>query len=392
VDALWVVKIEPVLRARFPNATPEDLKRAHGFAYGGAIIQDLGYYPHGSEQFSDLTHYVRTGDFIKALIDESQTLEEYAFAIGALSHYVADLDGHRYATNVAEPILYPKLEKKYGKFITYEQNPLAHLKTEFGFDVLEVAQGNFAPQAYHDFIGFYVANGSLERAFHDTYGLNLQDVFKDFKKAVGSYRRAVSRTIPTATRIAWAQKQKDIQKAQPGITRRRFVYVMSRSSYEKAWGKDYDRPTLGDRFLAVLLKLLPPIGPLKALQFKMPTPQVQTLFMASFTRAADQYRGKLQEAQEHRLSLPNENYDVGAVTPPATYRLDDDVRAYWLKKLAEKNFQTITPEIRGNLLAYYQNLNAPFDTKRHAKNWQELLTQLNQLKQTHPGAEVVASR
>src|SRR5690242_18057127 len=196
VDALWDIKLKPILLERFPNSTPQELKKAHGFAYGGAIIQDLGYYPHGSKQFSDLTHYVRTGDFIIALVHESHDLNELAFALGALSHYVSDLDGHRFATNVAEPILYPKLQRKFGNVITYEDNPLGHLETEFGFDVLEVAKGNFAPQAYHDFVGFYVAKPVLQRGFHDTYGLDLQDVFKDFDRAVESYRHAVSNTIP----------------------------------------------------------------------------------------------------------------------------------------------------------------------------------------------------
>ncbi|HEY7304804.1 MAG TPA: zinc dependent phospholipase C family protein, partial [Bryobacteraceae bacterium] len=343
--------------------------------------QDLGYYPHGSKKFSDLTHYVRTGDFIVALISESQNLNDYAFALGALSHYVSDLDGHRYATNVAEPMLYPKLESKYGNVITYEQDPLAHLMTEFGFDVLEVAKGNFAPQAYHDFIGFYVAKDVLRRAFRDTYGLELQDVFgDDFDRAIGSYRRDVSKTIPKATRIAWAQKKDEIQKAQPGVTKRRFIYVMRRSSYERNWGKDYDRPTTGERILAFLLRLIPPIGPLRALRFKMPTPPVENLFRASFNRSAGQYRERLREAERNALSLPDANYDVGTITPPGAYRLGDEACAYWLDRLARKNFNGVTPEIRASLLVYYSNLDAPITTKRDHKKWSRLLAELHALK------------
>jgi hypothetical protein len=381
IDALWDVELKPVLVARFPNATSQELKVAHGYAYGGAIIQDLGYYPHGSKKFSDLTHYVRTGDFIVALISESQNLNDYAFALGALSHYVSDLDGHRYATNVAEPMLYPKLESKYGNVITYEQDPLAHLMTEFGFDVLEVAKGNFAPQAYHDFIGFYVAKDVLRRAFRDTYGLELQDVFgDDFDRAIGSYRRDVSKTIPKATRIAWAQKKDEIQKAQPGVTKRRFIYVMRRSSYERNWGKDYDRPTTGERILAFLLRLIPPIGPLRALRFKMPTPPVENLFRASFNRSAGQYRERLREAERNALSLPDANYDVGTITPPGAYRLGDEACAYWLDRLARKNFNGVTPEIRASLLVYYSNLDAPITTKRDHKKWSRLLAELHALK------------
>ena len=380
VDAMWDVQLKPLLLARFPKSTPEELKKAHGFAYGGAIIQDMGYYPHGSPEFSDLTHYVRTGDFIMALIAEAQDLNELAFALGAMSHYMGDLDGHRFATNVAEPMLYPNLQKKYGKFITYEQNPPAHLKTEFGFDVLEVAKGNFAPQAYHDFIGFYVSKTDLQKGFRDTYGLDLDDVFDDFDRAVESYRRAVSKTIPKATRVAWAGKQQEIQASDPGMTRKRFVYVMKRSSYERNWGKQYDRPGLGDRILAFILRLLPPIGPLKDLRFKMPTPQVEKLYMESFTRATMQYGSVLKQAQARTLHLDDPNYDVGIYTPPGTYFLQDKVQAYWVRKLSEKKFATVTPDIRQEILRYYANLDAPLATKKRNKDWRELLAALQELK------------
>lgn len=380
VDALWDMKLKPVLLARFPDSTGEELKKAHGYAYGGAIIQDLGYYPHGSEQFSDLTHYVRTGDFIIALISEAKNLNELAFALGALSHYVSDLDGHRFATNVGEPLLYPRLERKFGNFITYEDNPGGHLKTEFGFDVLEVAKGNFAPEAYHDFIGFYVSKDVLQRAFRDTYGLELQDVFKDFDRAIASYRGAVSNTIPKATRIAWAARKNEIQKSNPGITRRRFVYVMRRSSYERNWGKQYDRPSMGERILALILKIVPPIGPLKALRFKMPTPEVEDLFMKSFERSAAQYGRLLDDTTTHSLDLPDKNYDVGTATPAGAYRMADDVQAFWLHLLAKKGFSTVTPAVRLELLNYYSDLNAPIHTKKNGKQWKQVLTELGQLK------------
>lgn len=380
VDALWDGELKPVLLAKFPNSTPEELKKAHGFAYGGAIIQDLGYYPHGSEQFSDLTHYVRTGDFIVALVNEARDLNELAFALGALSHYVSDLDGHRFATNVGEPMLYPKLRRKYGDVITYADNPAGHLKTEFGFDVLEVAKGNFAPQAYHDFIGFHVSKTVLQKGFRDTYGLDLQDVFKDFDRAIESYRRSVSKTIPMATRVAWAEKSSEIQQSEPGITRERFVYVMSQSSYERNWGKQYDRPTSGDRVLAFVVRLLPPIGRLKDLKFKMPTATVEKLFMQSFDRASKQYGETLEEARGNTLQLENKNYDVGVVTPAGAYRLDDDVQAFWLDLLAKKGFRTVTPPMAAELLSYYSDLNAPINTKKHPDKWRQLVTELAALK------------
>lgn len=380
VDAMWDVKIKLILLKNYPTATPEQLKTAHGYAYGGAIIQDLGYYPHASARFSDLTHYVRTGDFIASLIRDSDSLNDLAFALGALSHYVGDMDGHRYATNVGEPILYPEMKKKFGPVVTYEDSPSRHLKTEFGFDVLEVARANFAPQAYHDVIGFYVAKDLLERAFHDTYGLDLKDVFFSFDLAVSSYRSAVSRTIPMATRIAWSQRKDEIQRVQPGATHRHFVYLIKRSSYEKEWGKRLDEPNGFEKFLGWLLKLLPPIGPLKALRLKMPTPQVEQLFMASFDRAVKQYTSVLDDEQANHLKLENANYDVGAVTPAGVYRMNDDTQAFWLHKLAEKKFATVTPEIAHELNNFYSDLSKPINTKKKKKDWEQTLAELQGLK------------
>ncbi len=380
VDAMWDKELQPILQAKYRNLTPESLKNAHAYAYGGAILQDLGYYPHGSAHFSDLTHYVRTGDFVLSLLANAKDPNEFAFALGALSHYTSDIDVHRFATNRAEAMLYPKLARKFGPVVTYEQDPAAHLKTEFGFDVLEVARGNFSPQAYHDFIGFNVAAPLIGRAFLATYGFDLKSMFPDFERAVGSYRRTVSRTIPMATRTAWAQKSHEIQGAQPGMTQRKFIYLMSRSSYEQEWGKQYDLPTTSDRALALALKLLPPIGPLRALRFKMPTPAAEKLFMQSFSRAAAQYRTQLDALSQGSLRLPNLNYDLGQLAPPATYALEDKAYAYWLEQLAIAHYEQVTPPIRADILNYYCNLDAPFKTKKHERDWTALLGRLQQLK------------
>ena len=146
----------------------------------------MGYYPFGSHFFSDLTHYVRSGDFVAALINESQDLNEYAFALGALAHYAADNAGHRMATNLSVPILYPELGTKFGKSVTYWDNPDSHIRTEYGFDVWQVSQGRYAPDGYKAFIGFEVSKPLLERAFRDTYGLEKKDVFGNLDLALGS--------------------------------------------------------------------------------------------------------------------------------------------------------------------------------------------------------------
>ena len=211
IDVAWEPTLVPLLKKRFPQAGPEDLRKAHAFAYGGAIIQDMGYYPFGSKFFTDLTHYVRTGDFVTNMIGEARSLEEYAFALGALSHYYSDNLGHSQATNKAVPLVYPELQAEFGPVVTYEEDPISHVKMEFGFDVLQVARGNYAPEAYQDFIGFEVSKEVLERAFAKTYGLELNKQFVSLELAIGTYRRTVSTLIPDLTRAAWRMKKSDIR-------------------------------------------------------------------------------------------------------------------------------------------------------------------------------------
>ena len=336
IDAAWDMNIRPLLLKRFPNATQEQLKEAHGFAYGGAIIQDMGYYPHGSFFFSDLTHYVRSGDFVLALIRDSNDLDGYAFALGAMAHYAADNDGHPIGTNRAVPVLYPKLQKKYGDTVTYEQDKLAHVKTEFGFDVLEIAQGRYAPDSYHDFIGFGVSVTLLEQAFQETYGLDLKSVLTDEEKVLGSYRRDVSKLLPQATRVAWSLKKDEILKDQPSQTRKKFLYNLSRASYQKNWGKNYQPPTLWENFLAFLARLIPKFGPLKVLQLKMPTPATEKMFETSFNATLDRYRKLLGQINSGEPDLPNDNFDTGKITGPGQYQMNDETQAKLLDALAKQ--------------------------------------------------------
>jgi hypothetical protein len=380
IDAAWETHIKSLLLKKFPRATEEDLSRAQAYTYGGAIIQDMGYYPYGNPFFSDLTHYIRSGDFIQALLRDAKDLNEYAFAVGALAHYAADNDGHRLGTNRAVPILYPNLRKKYGDSVSYEDNRLAHVKTEFGFDVLEIARERYAPDSYHDFIGFEVSRAVLDQAFLETYGLELKDVLLNEDKALSSYRRDVSKLIPKATRIAWHLKKDEIKDDVPDATKRRFLYNLSRSNYEHEWGKDYRKPNPGERFLAFLFRLVPKFGPLKVLQFKTPTPQTEQMFEASFNATLDRYRKLLTELREGQIDLPNDNFDVGESTGPGKYRLNDQAHAQLLDKLAGNKFAGVTTEVKAELLYFFAEADAPYATKRDAKAWASVQVQLQELK------------
>jgi hypothetical protein len=379
IDSTWDSAIKPLLLKRFPAATADDLAQAHAYAYGGCIIQDLGYYPFGSKFFSNLTHYVRSGDFILNLIRESQDLDEYAFALGALSHYAADNDGHTVAVNLAVPLLYPKLGRKFGRLVTYADDPFTHAKTEFAFDVFQAARGRYASAAYKSFIGFEVAKPVLQRAFEDTYGMSLEKVFLDVDLAIGSYRRAVGTILPAMTRVAWQIKKQEIRKDLPSITRKNFLYNLSRSSYRKNWGSTYRRPGIRSKILAVLFRFLPKVGPLRPLAFKRLTPETENMYMASFNATIDRYRALLAEQNAGRLKLPNDNLDVGTLTEAGKYTLADAAYSELLHKL-QGHYTEAPPELRSDILAFYHDLGAPNATKADAGDWARVLQELDQLQ------------
>jgi hypothetical protein len=382
IDTVWKDNIQPLLLKRFPGSDEESLRKAHGYAYGGAIIQDMGYYPFGNAFFSDLTHYVRSGDLIMNLLAEAGNLNEYAFALGSMAHYAADTSGHQDATNKSVPMLYPKLRRRFGNVITYADDKTSHMKVEFGFDVSQVAQGNYAASAYHDFIGFEVAQSLLERAFAKTYGLDLSKLLHE-ELAIGTYRFAVKSIFPTLTRAAWDLKKNDILKAQPSMTKRKFVYNLSRASYHKEWGKNYERPGFRARFIAIMFRVLPKVGPFKAFAFHPPTPATETLFMKSVNETLAEYRGLLAAQGQDSLKLPNRNFDTGESIKPGKYRLADDAYAKLLDKL---NGKPVPAELRADILAFYSDMNAPFETKKDEKAWAKVLRDLEALKAQEPAA------
>src|ERR1035437_2482406 len=379
VDLLWTDEIRPLLLKRYPGLSEDQLKEAHAYAYGGAVIQDLGYYPFGSTEFSNLVHYVRSGDFVRELLLESQDANEYAFALGALSHYASDIAGHP-AVNQAVAIAYPKLQAKFGGSVRYAQDRTAHLKTEFGFDTLQVAKNRYASQQYHDFIGFQVSEPLLERVFPVVYGIELKDVLKNENLAVGTYRFFISSLIPQMTQVALKTHKKELIRETPDFAQQKFLYRLSRSDYERVWGKTYTKPGFGTRTLAALLKFIPKVGPLKGMGFNNPTPQTEDLYIKSINTTTDQYRAFLEKVRTRKLVLPNRDLDSGEVTKAGEYSLADESYAALLSELSANQFNLTSPQLRGNILDFYSELALPIETKKDASRWQEVLADLDQLK------------
>jgi hypothetical protein len=380
VDLMWNDQIQPLLLKRFPGATEADLQKAHAYAYGGCVLQDMGYYPFGNKYFSDLLHYVRSGDFVEALLQDSSDLNEYAFALGALSHYSSDNSGHP-AINRVVALEFPKLRKKYGDSVTYADDPKAHIRTEFGFDMVQVAKNRYTSDRYHDLIGFEVSKPLLERAFFETYGLKLEDVFGSVDLAIGSYRRSVSILIPEMTRVALLSRHDVIVKDTPNFNKQQFLYHLSRSNYEHEWGTVYRKPGLGSRILAFFLKLVPKVGPFKAVDFKIPTQQTEDIYIKSVNDTVDNYTHLLKRAAAPNLDLPNRDCDTGRETRAGEYVLTDKTYARLVSDLAGKNSAPLSPALRENLLQFYSDPNAPVATRKNRKAWRKLQDELQQLKQ-----------
>jgi len=383
VDLLWKDQIQPMLKARFPNTSEDELRQAHAYAYGGSMVQDMGYYPFGNKFFSDLLHYVRSGDFVLNLLHEATDVNEYGFALGALAHYVSDNTGHPTINRVVA-IEFPKLRKKFGDVVTYNDDKKAHIRTEFGFDMVQVAKNRYTSDRYHDFIGFEVAKPLLERAFLSTYGLKLGDVFGDTDLAIGTFRRSVSVVIPEMTRVALLSRKEQMIKEDPTFDQKKFLFYLSRTNYQKQWGTGYRKPGIGTRFLSWLLNVIPKVGPFAALQFKIPTQQTEDLYIKSVTQTVEDYHSVLHKADANALHLPNLDCDTGKPTAAGEYQLSDTTYATLLEKLSKNHFDDVSPELRAEVLRFYagpQPVQKPNrKSKKEKQSWEETQKYLKELQ------------
>jgi hypothetical protein len=380
VDASWEKSILPLLKHKYPHATEEDLRKAHAYCYGGALIADIGYFPFGSIYFTNLAHYVRSGDFVEALISESENLNEYAFAIGALCHYMADKYGHSLATNIVVPITYPAMEKKFGHVVTYEEDHATHSRVEISFDVLQTARGNYASQAYHDFIGFEVSRPVLERAFLKTYGEDVNEVFGDLGLAIGTFRWSVKSLLPTVTKTAWVLKEDDIKKLNPSANSHSFHYKMKKRDYYAEFGKERQKPGFKAEVLSFFVRILPKVGPLKPLKFNDVGPEGEKLFIRSFDTVLVHYSNALATLKNEKVTLADIDYDTGKQTVLGEYGLADKTYADLVDKLDESKFNNLTAPLKKNILNYYKDVDTLKMAEKYPKDWKKTYQDLQTIK------------
>jgi hypothetical protein len=382
IDATWVKSFLPLLQKKYPTATTEDLKKAHSYAYGGAIAPDMGYFPFGSRLFTNLVHYVRSGDFVNTLLDESQDVNEYAFALGFLCHYVADRDGHFLGTNRCVPIVYPKMKQKYGNRVTYEEDKISHKRMEFAFDVLQTAKGNYASEAYHDFIGFNVSRPLLERAFIKTYGLDINDVFGNLSLAIETFRWSVNSLFPELTKAAWVIKKKEILETRPTATSKNFRYKMARANYYQEFGKDHRKPGLLLNVLSWFIRVLPKVGPLRSLKLKAPGPEAEKIFIQSFDTVLVKCSSTIKLLGAQNIQFANIDFDTGNKTAPGEYGLADINYGNLLLKLSDKKFDHLNASLQQNVLLFFSDSNTISSTRKCGKERRKISKALLALKAT----------
>jgi hypothetical protein len=386
IDVNWEKLLVPLLKQKYPGVSSDSLKEAHAYAYGGSVAPDLGYYPFGSRLFTNLVHYVRSGDFVQAMLADAQNINEYAFALGFLCHYYADWYGHSIGINKSVAIMYPKMKKKFGDTVTYADDHISHLRTEFSFDVLQTARGTYASTAYHNFIGFKVARQLVERVFMQTYGLDVNNLFGDFGKAIARFRWTVINLLPEITKVAWQTQKNTIKKLTPDAKAKSFIYKVKRKSYSPEFDDDYKKPGILAHLLAIAVRMAPKIGPFRPLNFEPPFPEAEDLFIHSFDTTVLYYGRAIAQLSNGELRLVNINYDTGNKTAPGEYKPGDESYNLLLLKLRDKNFETLNTPLKQNILNFYSQTKTIEVEKNEIAQWQKTKEALEQMKIIKPAS------
>ena len=355
IDLAWNDSIRPLLLEKFPGASEEQLREAQAYAYGGSAVQDMGYYPFGKQFFSNLTHYVRSGDFVAWLVSNAHSLNDYAFAIGTLSHYVGDSIGHSEAINRATAVEFPKLEKTFGPSITYDESPHGHIRTEFAFDIAELSDGDFPPADYLEYIGFQVPRKFLEEAFLKTYGFDIHEVLGRAHPALRSYRTTVRRFIPAFAEAEVVLHRNQFPPHADSDADRIFRERLAKTAYERRWKHTRKGPGVKAHLLAVLVFLVPKIGATSDLAIKIPNPDTYEMYQSSVNHAVDIFREMLRKLRNtgDAVKLANIDLDTGDHVKRGEYPLADATYARLLARLTSKPDRVIPSDLKRNIMTYY---------------------------------------
>jgi Zinc dependent phospholipase C len=379
IDLAWKQSIRPILLKQYPTLTQAQLQEAHAYAYGGCAIQDFGYYPFGNGFFSDLTHYVRAGDFVLNLIRNAHTADELAFAIGSLSHYIGDTVGHSVAVNLSVPVEFPKLEKKYGPNVNYAEDPHAHVQTEFAFDINQLSKRRFAPTAYLKYVGLEVPRDLLRKAFFETYGLNLPDIIGTKETSIRVYRNAVRKFLPNIARAETVLHKKNFPPDTPSPDLDDLAKDLHQASADNNWEAYRKNPGFTSHLYAGFIYILPKVGTLKMLAIKGPNQHTEDLYIKSVNRSIKSMRFVLTHFDQIERYIPNRDLDTGLVVKPGGYPLTDKTYAKLLDMITKNPDKVVPNQLKHDLIAYYADPEAPIITKKDPEKWAKLQENLKTL-------------
>jgi hypothetical protein len=381
IDQAWNTVIVPILLNRFPSLTAEQLRKAHAYAYGGCIVQDFGYYPFANAFFSDLTHYVRTGDFVQKLFEHAHTANEFAFAIGALSHYVGDSIGHSRATNPSVAITFPKLRAKYGSSVNYAQGKHQHSEVEWAFDADQAAKLRLAPAAYVQDIGLEVPREQLAAAFYETYGIPLREIVSGPFPAMKTFRFGGRSFLPHFTYAEAVLHKGQFPADTPGPELEQYERQIGQLPKEEGWDQYRRKPGIRIHLLSVLIVIVPKIGMLQMLAIKGPTEETERAYIASVnlsTAALAVYLQRLMRTQID-MGLADRDLDTGQQVVPGGYPLTDRTYAQLLAKITKVPTEAIPAGLKQDIVAYYADPAAPISTKKKRKEWAAVQEELQVL-------------
>jgi hypothetical protein len=379
IDLAWKQSIRPLLLKQYPSLTDAQLQEAHAYAYGGCAIQDFGYYPFGNAFFSDLTHYVRSGDFVLSLLHNANTPNELAFAIGSLSHYIGDAIGHNYAINHAVPVEFPALQKKYGAVVNYAQDPKAHVRTEFAFDVNQLSKKRFAPSAYTRYVGLEVPMPLLRTAFFETYGLKLPDIIGSKQTSIRIYRYAVRRFLPNIARAETILHKKNFPADTPSPELDTLAKDLAQASADNNWEAYRKNPGFRSHLYAGFIYILPKIGTLKLLAIKGPNQQTEDLYIKSVNRSIRALRLILTNFDNSDRYIFNRDLDTGLVVKPGDYPLTDRTYAKLLTMITSNPNNVVPTQLKHDLVGYYADPQAPIITRKDPEKWAQVQANLKTL-------------
>lgn len=383
IDLNWKRTILPFLKQHFPRATDAELERAHAFAYGGCAIQDLGYYPFSHQFFSNLVHYVRSADFVRSLFHHARNADELAFAVGALSHYLGDSYGHSQAINRAVASEFPALAKKYGSAVIYEENPHAHVRTEFAFDINELSKHRMAPSAYLRHVGLRVPSALLAKAFFETYGLDFERVLGRRRGVIRSYRFAVRSFLP---RIAYAETllhKNGFPPDEPTQAFQLFEQHLAEADFHQSWDEYRRGASLRTHLLAWTIRIAPKVGPLSLLAIRGPSAQTHELYVESLNASTAALQQELAEFDSPARSQPNRDLDTGEKVQPGKYRLTDETYAKLLAAITRQPSREIPAGLKQSVLNYYADAAPPAGARKNRERWEQVEQQLVALKAMH---------